>query len=105
MLDDNILKALLFHKMDKIALDYIGIYCHFLEEPHGAKLFLFSIENKNDKFTKEVLMKSIFDKQIFKEDKLVDQMIGMMEDGGKILFILNTLNMIDISVWKNERID
>lgn len=52
-----------------------------------------------------MLIKSIFDKQIFKEDKLVQKMIDMMEDGGKINFILNTLNMIDISVWMNERIE
>ena len=29
----------------------------------------------------------------------------MMEDGSKTNFILNTLNMIDISVWRNERIE
>mgnify|MGYP000923922538 CR=1 FL=1 len=104
-MEENILEALLLHKKDKIALDYIGIYSQFLDNPHGANLFLFSIKNKNDLFTKEVLLKSIFDKQIFKEDNVVACMIGMMDDGSKTNFILNTLNMIDISVWKNERIE
>ena len=96
---------MLFHHKDQIALDYLGVYSKFLDNPHGANLFLFSIKNKNDLFTKQVLLNSIFDKQIFKEDNVVECMIEMMDDGSKINFILNTLNMIDISVWKNNRIE
>lgn len=104
-MDENILEALLFHNKDQIALDYLGVYSKFLDNPHGSELFLYSISHKNDRFTKEVLQKEIFDKQIFKEDNVVACMIEMMEDGSKTNFILNTLNMIDISVWRNERIE
>jgi hypothetical protein len=29
----------------------------------------------------------------------------MLDDGSKTNFILNTLNMVDISVWDNEKIE
>jgi len=32
-------------------------------------------------------------------------MITMFNDGSKTNFILNTLNMVDISVWNNEKIE
>lgn len=32
-------------------------------------------------------------------------MITMLNDGSKTNFILNTLNMVDISVWNNEKIE
>jgi hypothetical protein len=68
-------------------------------------LFLFGITNGNDLFTKTVLRKNIFDKQIFKQAKVVDEMISMLNDGSKTNFILNTLNMVDISVWDNKKIE
>tara|TARA_B110000285_G_C15072822_1_gene588978 strand:- start:74 stop:367 length:294 start_codon:yes stop_codon:yes gene_type:complete len=32
-------------------------------------------------------------------------MIKMLDDGSKTNFILNTLNMVDISVWDNDKIE
>ena len=82
----------------------LGQYDKFLNAKHGPGLFLFGITNGNDVFTKEVLRKSIFDKNIFKQDNVVECIIGTLDDGSKTNFILNTLNMIDISVWGNDKI-
>jgi hypothetical protein len=66
-IDDNILEALLYHKQyDDIVMINLGLYSKFLNSTHGPELFLFGITNGNDLFTKTVLRKNIFDKQIFK---------------------------------------
>mgnify|MGYP000123061673 CR=1 FL=1 len=85
-------------------MDNLGIYDKFLDDVNGPGLFLFGITYGNDVFIKEVLRKSIFDKNIFKQDNVVEKIIETLEDGSKTNFILNTLNMIDISVWGNDKI-
>lgn len=45
-----------------------------------------------------------FDKQIFKKEKVIIQILKFMEEGSKTLFILNTLILADIHVWKNRHL-
>ena len=43
-----------------------------------------------------------FDKQIFKEPEVVEQIIKLIKIGSKTIYLLNTLILTDISVWKNR---
>jgi hypothetical protein len=63
-------------------------------------LFLFSIKKNNEKFIESSLMIGAFTKDVFKLDKVVKQIIDSFEIGSKTYFLLNILNLTDISVWK-----
>mmetsp|Transcript_13249 Transcript_13249/g.20707 ORF Transcript_13249/g.20707 Transcript_13249/m.20707 type:complete len:228 (+) Transcript_13249:970-1653(+) len=95
--EDNILKALLSHMEDSLALDFMGIYSKFLNKD----LFLHSLEKNNKKFIQQSLSMGAFDKQTFKEKEVVVQMIEYMNVGSKTNFLLNILILTDVSVWKN----
>mmetsp|Transcript_28400 Transcript_28400/g.43004 ORF Transcript_28400/g.43004 Transcript_28400/m.43004 type:complete len:287 (-) Transcript_28400:20-880(-) len=98
--EDNILKALLSHMEDRLALDYMGTYSKFLNKD----LFLHSLEKNNKEFIQESLFNGAFDKQIFKEKEVVKQIIEYMNVGSKTNFLLNILILTDISVWKNQQL-
>jgi len=98
VIDDNILQALLKHMQDNLTLKYLGFYSKFRNE----KLFLFSLQQNNTVFIRESLLIGAFDKQIFKEKSVVEQMLDFMKIGSKTNFLLNTLLLTDTAEWKNK---
>ena len=84
---------MLHHYEDQLCLDFMGYYSHFLNKD----LFLYSLRHANSKFMKNALMISAFDKSIFKEEDLVQGILVYLEDGSKTNFILNVLQLIEIS--------
>ena len=96
---DNILKALLTHQEDALALKFMGYYSVLLDD----KLFLFSLEKNNQDFIRESLDIGAFDKNYFKEDDVVEEILRLMQYGAKTNFLLNTLLLIDISVWSFDQ--
>ena len=61
------LKALLTHQEDELALKFMGYYSILLDD----KLFLFSLEKNNQQFIRVSLDIGAFDKEYFKEDDVV----------------------------------
>lgn len=59
--EPNILKALLFHMLDTLALEFMGYYSENLNED----LFLFTLEKNNKEFIKTSLVMGAFNKQMF----------------------------------------
>lgn len=49
-------------------------------------------------------MGGAYDKQIFKKEKVILKLLDLMKQGSKTNFILNTLILADISVWKNKHL-
>ena len=45
-----------------------------------------------------------FDKQIFKDQKVVEKIFEFWSDGSKTIFLLNTLILTDITLWKNSHL-
>tara|TARA_B110000285_G_C15038035_1_gene570384 strand:- start:1071 stop:1238 length:168 start_codon:yes stop_codon:yes gene_type:complete len=45
-----------------------------------------------------------FDKQIFSKEKVVLKMIEFLEVGSKTNFLLNTILLVDVTIWKNKSI-
>ena len=98
--DDNILKALLTHMEDSLALKFMGIYSRFLNDD----LFLHSLKKNNKQFIQESLFMGAFDKQTFKKKEVVAQIIEYMQIGSKTIFLLNILILTDVSLWKNYQL-
>jgi hypothetical protein len=98
---ENILRALLFHMVDSLALMYMGYYYKFLNKD----LFLFSLKKNNKMFIQESLLTGAFDKQIFKYEEVVRYMLECMEDGSKTNFLLQTMLLTEVSLWKNSQIE
>ena len=95
---DNILDALLKHHLDDIAVQYSGYYSHFLD----YRLLVESIANGNMDFLRKALLLGAFDKQIFKEEMVIDSILGILKDGYRTNFLMNILILIDFSNWKNK---
>jgi hypothetical protein len=76
----------------------MGYYSRFLH----VDQFLFSLHNDNKKFMQRALMMGAFDKQIFKEDDVINFMLTCLEDGSKTNYILNVLLLSDVTLWKNK---
>lgn len=64
---DNILKALLIHHFDSIAIDYMGYYNHLLDK----ELFIHCMTHGNNRFLQRALLLAAFDKMIFREEKVI----------------------------------
>ena len=60
------------------------------------------MKNNNEKFIESSLLIGAFKKDIFKSEKVINQIIESLETGSKTYFLLNTLNLTDISLWKNS---
>ena len=97
---DNILKALLAHHFDELAVEYMGFYSHFLDKD----LFVFSMTHGNNIFLKNALLLSAFDKMIFREQDVINHILGILKEGYRTNFLMNILTLIDISVWKNNNL-
>ena len=96
--DDNILYSLLYHYEEELALKFMGYYSKFIDKD----LFTYSLEHGNKMFIKESLLMGAFDKQIFKEEEVIGNILQILKDGGNTNFLLNVLLTIDISMWKNK---
>jgi hypothetical protein len=98
--NDNILIALLAHHIDDLAIDYMGYYSHFLDKD----LFIFCMTHGNNFFLQRALLLSAFDKMIFREDEVINQILTILKEGYRTNFLMNILTLVDISVWKNKHL-
>jgi len=76
----------------------MGYYSHLLDD----SLFIFALMNGNELFLKKAIVKSAFDKMLFREEIVIVQMLQILIEGYRINFILNVLNLIEIGIWKNK---
>lgn len=95
---DNILIALLAHHQDDLAIQYMGFYSHFLDKD----LFIFAMMHGNNVFLQNALLVAAFDKLIFRDEAVIEQILAVLKDGYRTNFLLNVLTLIDIGVWKNK---
>ena len=65
---------------------------------------MFALDNNNATFVRKSLILGAFDKQYFKKDDIVEEIIAGIDKGSSTLIGLNTLVLTDISVWKSEHI-
>jgi hypothetical protein len=99
--DEDILWALLAVQQEELCLYYMGHYSHFLTK----ELFVFALESGSNKFMQDALAMGAFEKNIFKNKKVIGSMLGIFEtDGSKTNFILNVLVLTDISQWPYQYI-
>ena len=97
---ENILQALLFHMMDPLAIEYMGYYSMFLNH----ELFLFSLQTNNKYFIQQSLLTGAFEKQQLRSEEVVGFMLECMQDGSKTNFLLQTMLLTEVSLWKNQQI-
>jgi hypothetical protein len=100
VIKDNILKGLLAHHLDKIAIDFMGQYSRDLT----SQLFSFCTANGNSEFLKQALKLGAFDSQTFRNEKLIKDMLKVLHEGSRTLFLMDVLALIDLSVWKNKQL-
>ena len=98
--NDNILIALLSEHFDALAVNYMGLFSHLLDQ----NLFIFCITNGNNFFLQKALLLSAFDKMIFREEVVIKEVLSILKDGYRTNFLMNILTLIDISVWKNKHL-
>lgn len=55
-------------------------------------------------FVKKSLIMGAFDKQYFRKEEIVQEIINLIDRGSSTLIGLNTLVLTDISVWKTSQI-
>ena len=92
--------ALLSHNFDDLAIDNMGYYNAFLNQD----LFVYCMTHGNNIFLRKALLLAAFDKMIFREDKVINSMLNILQEGYRTNFLLNILSLIDISVWKNKHL-
>ena len=90
--------ALLIHEQDLIAINNMGYYSQHIDK----ELFLESLKSGNEIFLKHALKLTAFDKQIFREDVVINTIIRLVKESGRTNYLLNVLALLDISVWKNK---
>lgn len=61
---NNIIKNLLAHHLDIIAVDYMGVYNHLLNKD----LLIYCIDHGNNFFLQHALVYAAFDKMLFREE-------------------------------------
>ena len=97
---DNILIALLEHHIDEVAIKFMGYYNHFMDK----ELFIFCMTHGNNLFLQRALLLSAFDKLIFREEQVINEILHILKEGYRTNFLMNILALIDISVWKNKHL-
>jgi len=98
VIKDNILKGLLAHHLDTIAIENMGMYSRDLT----ASLFSYCAANGNSEFLKEALKLGAFDAQTFRNEGLIKEILKVLHQGSRTLFLMDVLSLIDLSVWKNK---
>lgn len=99
--EDNILKALLEHRLEDLTIEFMGMYGDVFI---NKTLFLFSLANNYNLFIQQSLLIGAFDKQIFKSPEVVDKILECLNFGSKTNFLLNTMILTDVSLWKNDKL-
>ena len=99
--EDNILKALLEHRLEDLTIEFMGMYGDVFI---NKTLFLFSLANNYNLFIQQSLLIGAFDKQIFKSPEVVDKILECLKFGSKTNFLLNTMILTDVSLWKNDKL-
>ena len=75
----------------------MGYYHRFLNKG----LFIYALGNNNKDFMQEALRKQAFDKEMYREDMVVQTMLKFfLNDGSKTNFLLNVFHLTDISQWR-----
>lgn len=98
--DDNILISLLSHEYDDLALQYIGYYVDDI----NVDLLLYCLKFGNEKFLKGALKLSAFDKLIFRESKVMNQIISLLKSGLRIIYLLNIMTLVDFSILRSQHL-
>ncbi len=99
-INNNIIRCLLAHHLDIMAVDYMGVYNKLLNKD----LLIYCIDHGNIYFLRNALLLAAFDKMLFREDLVILELLTILKRGYSTNFILNILSLIDISVWKNKRL-
>ena len=99
-INNNIIRCLLAHHQDILAVDYMGVYNKLLNK----QLLIYCIDHGNIYFLRNALLLAAFDKMLFREDLVILELLTILKKGYSTNFILNILSLIDISVWKNKRL-
>ena len=98
-IDNNIIRCLLALNLDAIAVDYMGVYNYLLNK----ELLIYCIEHGKNYFLQNALLVAAFDKMLFRDDDVINELLSTLKEGYCTNFILNIISLIDISVWKNNR--
>ena len=97
---NNILRALLVHNLDEIAVRYMGFYSHYLDKD----LFIHCLKQGNTIFLQNALMLSAFDKMIFRDEPVISSILDILSQGSRTNFLLNVLSLVNIDSWKNKHL-
>jgi len=63
-INNNIIRCLLAHHFDELAVEYMGIYNNLLNKD----LLIYCIDHGNQFFLRNALMMAAFDKMLFREE-------------------------------------
>lgn len=74
VIKDNILKGLLAHHLDSLAIENMGLYSRDLT----ANLFSYCAANGNSEFLKEALKLGAFDSQTFRNESLIKEILKVL---------------------------
>ena len=77
----------------------MGFYSDFLDKD----LFIACLKQGNNVFLQNSLLVAAFDKLIFREEAVIEQILGVLKQGYRTNFLMNVLTLMDISVWKNKQ--
>jgi hypothetical protein len=68
---NNIIRCLLAHHLDVIAVDYMGLYNNLLNKD----LLIYCIDHGNIYFLQKALLLAAFDKMLFREEVVVSEIL------------------------------
>ena len=97
---DNLLIALINHKLDDLAIEYMGLYKSHVDKD----LFIFCLDIGNTGFLQSALTLNAFDYFIFREKQVMNKIISILRDGHRTNFLLNVLCLSDIAIFKIKHI-
>lgn len=72
--DDNLLISLINHKLDDLAIEYMGIYKSHVDKD----LFIFCLDIGNTNFLQTALTLNAFDYMIFRETEVMNKIIYIL---------------------------
>lgn len=70
-----------------------------------SECFNFAMTHGNNNFLQKALVVAAFDKLTFREEKVIEKILEVLEEGYRTNFMMNVLTLIDVSVWKNKQLD
>lgn len=97
---NNILRALLVHNLDEIAILYMGFFSHCMDR----ELFIHCLKQGNTIFLQRALILSAFDKMIFRDESVITSILDIISSGSRTNFLLNVLSLVNINIWKNKHL-